>query len=810
MVDVTSVENTGAEEDLKKYKGGEGLVLRWLKEDAIVRNSKQQKTFEKVGERINKVYKNAAANNDLDSGKAKGRMYNVLWATVEVLAPSLYSRMPKVVVERTFKDSDPVGRLAAEIAERATHYMLQSQQDRFNYAVSAAVQDRLLCGRGQVWLRYTAEFEEMLDEQGEPVVQNGVAVSRPKPNSEKVVIDPLNWLDYRESIARNQYEVRWRERIMYMTRAELIKEFGEEIGKAVDLDHIEGTKKDKLTQEEQQLLMQAEVLQIYDGVAKEVIWISEGYKKGPLREPGDPLKLKDFYCCPIPLLATTTTDSTYPVPDYVIYEKLADELEYVTKRISSMVECIRFIGATAKALNSEIKNVLKLNDGEVWPMDNWAQFAENKGFNGAVDWFPFDKAVEALQPMMAYQASLKQQIDEIASMPDIVQGSSNPNDPVYTQQQKAHFVVVKLVKKQQDVQRFCREIVSKVAEIIFEPGLFSDETICLMSLCQQMPADKQPMIPEALALLRDDRLRTFRVDIETDSTIAVDEDQQIERWMKYMTAIRELVGEIEAVSSYRPELFKPICESALSAVRALRTGRSVEGAWEQAIEQIDANDKARAEAAKNQPPPPDIELMKVQNEQAKIQAAMQEMPLKQQELQLDMQIAQQKAQLEAQDMQFNQSMEVEKLQLEGMKAERDFMLKQEELKIKAADVMGKAEIEATSQELEAFKVQFEQFAESQRLALEKYVAQGKLQESIIEERRLKQESELERMKLTIDAHKVAQDKAKLQEKGESKSSIPAIHIHNGGGSKEVTMKRNPDGSLVGRSRHVEEDSDSGK
>ena len=726
---MTEVLNTeGQEEDLKKYEGDEGIVLRWLKETSLVENSKSQKDFERIGERIVKVYKNANASEDAN---AKGRMFNVLWATVEVLGPSLYSRMPKVVVERTFKDSDPIGRLASEIAERCTHYMIQSQQDRFNYAVSSAVQDRLLWGRGQVWLRYDAEFVEKLDQNGEPIVENGQAVRVPKPNTEKVIVDPLMPLDYRESIARNQYEVRWRERVLHMTRAELIKEFGEDVGKAVDLDHYDGEKKENLTKDEQDFLMQAKVHLIYDGVAKDVLWISEGYKKGPLKALEDPFRLKEFWCCPIPLLATTTSDSTYPTPDYVIYEKLADELDYVTKRISSLVECIRVVGATAASLNKEIKSVLKLADGQVWPMDNWAQFAESNGFKGAVDWFPFDQVVAAIEPLMGYQQSLKAQIDEISSMPDIVRGASDPNDPVYTQQQKSHFTVVKLIKKQADVQRFCREIVSKIAEIIFESGFFSDETIKLMCLHDQMKPEAQENFPQALALLRDDRLRTFRVDIETDSTIAVDENQNIERWMRYMQAIRELVQHIEGVAQYRPELFKPIVESALSAVRALRTGRSVEGAWEQAMQQMEDNDKAAAEAAAQNPPPPDYEMMKAQNEQAKIQASMQEIPLKQAELQ------------------HKQMVDQAKLQLESQKLEYDFQLRSQEIQIKAQEIGSKALADQTKAQLDAFMAEFESYAEQTRLSIEEFKAKGTVQEKLLEEKRLATDTAIEHEKLRL-------------------------------------------------------------
>jgi hypothetical protein len=133
------------DDDVEKYKGDSGLVLKWLKEIELVKNSKAQKAFEKTGEKILKIYKNHAEKSDDPESPSKV-MFNVLWSNVQVLCPSLYSRMPKIVVERRFKDSDPVGRLAAQVAERCTSFNLATQQDRFNYAVKAAVMERLLPG----------------------------------------------------------------------------------------------------------------------------------------------------------------------------------------------------------------------------------------------------------------------------------------------------------------------------------------------------------------------------------------------------------------------------------------------------------------------------------------------------------------------------------------------------------------------------------------------------------------------------------------------------------------------------------------
>jgi len=426
--DEVVVTSGGEEEDLKKYGGPEGCVLRWLKELSLVKDSKAQKSFEKTGEHIVKVYRNSGEDDGTfrDESSMGRVMYNVLWSNVQVLKPSLYSHMPKVVAERTFKDSDPIGRLAALGAERATHYMLLSQQDRFNYGVRASVEDRLLPGRGQMWLRYTADFEVQTppelglegddeaeidpDQTGGMPEESAEAIEVPKPNSEKVLADYVFWQDYFEATARTPFEVRWRARRTYMTRAQCIKRFGEDIGKAIELNHNPTSKRKKYDGEDREFFQQAEVFEIWNEDDKCVYWISEGYMEAPLDYVKDPLKLKDFWPCPMPLLATVTTDSTYPTPDFKIYERLAKELDAVTKRIQAMNDCVRFVGMHAASLSDEIKKMQNLNDGQSWPVANWAAFMEKGGLESAINWFPFERAVAAIGPLMQYQQALITQL----------------------------------------------------------------------------------------------------------------------------------------------------------------------------------------------------------------------------------------------------------------------------------------------------------------------------------------------------------------------------------------------------------------
>lgn len=751
-----STSTGGAEEDLSKYQGDVGFAARWLKEISLVRDSRQQQSYERIGERIVKNYKNYGALASFNSANVPpGRVqFNVLWSNVQILKPMCYARMPQVIVERRHKDQDPIGRLAAMGAERAVSYMLDDQKDKFNFGMKAIVEDRLLPGRGQGWVRYDCEWIEELDENGEPIVDEfGNAIRVPKPLTEKATMDYIYWQDYFQSAARTPFEVRWVARRCYMNRSALVKRFGE-IGNKVKLTHNPTNMRNKLSDEESEFLQQAEVYEIWDKDSKKAIWVSEGYKAGALDVKNDPLRLKDFFPCPIPLLATTTSDSMYPTPDYVIYERLADELDFITKRMSALTDCIRYVGITSASLYEKLKSVLTLRDGQLWPAENWTGFSEKGGFKGAIDWLPFDKAVEALQPLAAQADRIMAQIDLITGIPDIVRGATDANETAAAQQRKSHWVTAKNQYRAEDVQRFCRDIIGKMGEIIFEPGLFSDETINLMVGVQQMTPEDQAQWPQALQLLRDDRLQTFRVDIETDSTIAADEAEERGAWMEYLEAMKNIVAEVQGISQFRPELMHPIIESAKNAARRLRAGRSVEGAWDSAWQQIEDADK---EARENPtPPPPDPAMLKAEADQMKVQ-------IEQMKAQGEMELANRK-------QMFTEWLEPQKLQAQNQSDQMKYAIDSQRVQIEGMSVQSKAEHEKMKAELEVFMQQFNQFVAEQELAVKAMEVQhgAKTAESelALKERIASVEMMFEQQKLQVESanHKLSIYEKLLEEK----------------------------------------------
>ena len=530
-----------------------------------------------------------------------------------------------------------------------------------------------------------------------------------------------------------------------MTKRKFTERFGKDKASRAECWVDVGESGKKKGDEDAEFLKQIIVYEIEDEESKTKIWISPGLKEEVCDAQKDPMGLSDFFSCPrIPLLATTTTDSMYPTPDYLIWEGLADELEYTTKRLSAMVECVRFVGATAAQYNKDVKNMLALSDGQLWPIANWAQFTDKSGFKGIIDWFPFEKALDAIPVLSTQQDKLLSIIFEITGVPDIVRGASDPNETLGAQKEKVRWVGIKSEVKQQDVQRFCREILSKMAEIIFQPGLFSDDTIALMDGLSQRPVDEQAIWQDALNLLRDDRLVTFRVDIETDSTIARDEEADKAARMEYIGALNQLMANVQQISQFRPELMKPVVESALFAIRAFRTGRSLEGVWEQAIKSMEENDAKAAEEAQANPPPPPPELMKLQVEQ---QAIQQKSEQGQAELELKHSVA--KAELE---------------------------VKHAELNIEMMKLKDKSQLDSMVHDLEVFKEQFKQALDSKLAELEEAKTTLTQREKLIEEHRLQKQQGIDAMKEMTARENAINDRLKIgvEAKKLSQPTLPEI------------------------------------
>ena len=88
-----------------------------------------ESTFKKWMSRVEKIEKRYRDEQSQVARPNATAKFNILWSNVQTIVPAVFSRLPKPDVSRRFKDNDPVGRVAAEILERALDFEIEHYPD---------------------------------------------------------------------------------------------------------------------------------------------------------------------------------------------------------------------------------------------------------------------------------------------------------------------------------------------------------------------------------------------------------------------------------------------------------------------------------------------------------------------------------------------------------------------------------------------------------------------------------------------------------------------------------------------------------
>ncbi len=660
--------------------------MNW--EVALGLAKKDQQKFIDKGKKIVKRYRDE--RGETSTGEKK---YNILWSNVRTMFPAVYAKKPKAEVERRNKDKDPIARCASQILERALQYEIDHYGD-YDAALKGAVLDRLLPGRGVAWVRFEGGNQITDDAQPE---EGAVPAAPPAPVDPKdyecTPTDYVYWEDFRHSPARTWEEVTWVARLVYMGKGEGEKRFGDKF-KNVPLVH-EPTGIDKDTVPDGgDSLKKAKVWEIWDKSSKTVLWRAEGLSDDLDSKP-DPLGLDGFFPCPKPLMATVTTDTLIPIADYLEYQDQAIELDELTTRIGMLVKAVKVVGVYDQSQTGIQRMLNEGVDNTLIPVDTWAMFAERGGIKGSVEFMPIDMVVKALNELYIAREATKQVIYEVTGLSDIIRGSSDAAETATAQQIKSQFGSLRLKESQQEVARFATDLLRMKSQIMAD--LYRPETLLAMSGIEA--TEDAQYAQDAVALLKNETMRNFRIDIATDSMVEMDEQAEKASRVEFLQAAGGFLKEAVQAAQMAPELAPLMGEMLMFGVRAFKAGRPLEAAFEQFV------------AKTNEPKQPktDPEQMKVQGqlqiEQAKIQSSAQ---IEQMKMQGTAQIEQIKAQSAAQTAEAQRTYEGELEQARmQMQAQVDNNRQRSEAEQQALKVQNEAQLEQLRSQYEEARHQRE-------------------------------------------------------------------------------------------------------
>lgn len=634
-------------------KGDQGTLRRWLVELRLAKKRMEQ--WQNAGRKLWALYHGKRTGGAQSS-------YNILYANTEILAPAVYNSLPTPDTRRRFGDADPIGRAVSEVIDRTLSFNLDSTE--FDTEIRADVLDMLIVGRGISRVRHIPNLVQVgdLDQTGresdetemEHEAQEGE--QNEELEWETAPIEHVAWDMYLCGPGRTFKEIPWWAFKHNLTRDEAIDRFGEEKGRDLPLNgKPAGSELDNVTDSDTLALFKtAEVWEIWDKDTRTVVWVCEQWQKGPLEVEDDPLELERFFPVVDPLRAIEDSDTFDPTPLYDQYRKQAKELDKITARIDRLVDACKARGLYDASLGDQITELFRAADNDLVPAskDIKAIYQAGGSIEKAIWFAPIERIVEVIKVLYDQREQCKAVIFELTGIADIMRGATDANETYGAQALKTQFGMTRLQRLQRAVQRYIRDLMRLQAEVICKK--FSLDTLkqmtalpyptdaqvgaqriqmMMQAIAQRMQGQQVPPIqfpPRPVtwevvyAALQSDTMRTFKVDIETDSTIAAVQQEEAGDLQAVLSALVELVKEIGPMVQQGVMPFEAFKQLLLMVCRKFRMGASVEDA-------IDAM----------QPPQQGQPPVQVQVEQMRQQG-------KQQEIAANLQADRERAQLDAQ------------------------------------------------------------------------------------------------------------------------------------------------------------------
>jgi hypothetical protein len=365
---------------------------------------------------------------------------------------------------------------------------------------------------------------------------------------------------------------------------------------------------------------------------------------------------------------------------YGVVQDILEQLDDVERRIAAVTDGIRVAGLCAPQHSGKINQALKL-DNKVMPLEDYMAFVQNGGMQGAFAFFPIEQHARVLGELYATKERLKQSYYEITGISDIVRGQTSPTETATAQQLKGHYNNLRVKPLQMEFERFVKDTIAIVAEVVAEQ--FSTETLFEASGAAGLREfqENPPIFEEAVRLLKEEGVRNFRIDVETDSTVALNEQSDKQQAMEFLSTFGNFLGEAVPLAQAVPMLQPALTETALYVIRKFNSARNLESTFEAVL---DAAEQA-AQQPKQQGPDPKVQQAMMEMQQQAMEQR-QRMQLEMAKLQQDAQKAQ--AEYQAEMTKIRSDYEVElvkaKAQIE-MERERNLAkLRGEEIKAEAA------------------------------------------------------------------------------------------------------------------------------
>lgn len=777
----------------------------------LTRSQERRKKFIETAEESIRVYN---AQKDVGLLRDLERRLNVWWYCNNTLLPAYFSSTPKAEVLLRKRSGGVMHQLASVILERNIQYQMDCAF-RFDQFGSNSALQLLLTGQAVSWARYVPKFEKifqeialfqspdgtLVDADGNPFdgdttnAKQGpgsivlVSVEVEAKTKESAILEIVQYNDYFCSDARTEAEVEWRGRRAFLSRPQAEEMFGRDVAKDLSFDSYPEVIKRDYNEGRDKYEGKAELYEIWSEEAQKVFWVHKNSEKTVVQSSEPPIKFEYFYPCSV-ITQTQDPDSVVPVSDYAHVKDQVLEIERLTTRIHAVTQTIRTNAVYDSAIGSQIEQLL-IGDLKMIPAINWPSYKARGGLANSIEFMPITPYVEALGQLQQARQTALSQLYETLKVSDLLRGTSEQYKSATANRLEAQWSSLGLVVRQNMFAKYIGDSINNLGTII--AAQFDEQKIMEIGDADTLltpmippapepppmdpntPPEMQPPPPpapdpammiagmkqEIMQLLRDDLARNYRIQIASDSLVALDYAQDQEEGMKLITTAGEFFNQMRALIEQYPPLVGFSLALFQNMIKRFKGGKELEGIFQMAFNQIGEIAKAKEEAAK-QPPPPDPVMQEVQGRlqiaqieaQARLTAAQMEAQdkatknqLEYQDQQLQMQRDQLTAQLSIQKQQFEEYIKQQELSI----AQQEAQIKANAVQVDMLKVQAAASSDANKQAITQETNRMAQLLEIQKLELEQMRIRMSESEKLMEERRLASEQQLERVRVSMDA-----------------------------------------------------------
>lgn len=621
-------------------------------------------------DRIDKIY---ASLMSLDggfrdvTGTFTDQEFDLFWASMEVVKPSIYCRPPVPVVTPKFKDRSPVKRVTADLLERSAISGFEATD--IDSVMIDVRDDLVLSNRGVLWVSYEDDGDR-----------------------EEVCIEQVERSDFAHGPGRKWREVPWVQKRAWLTMKEMKERFSDVSGDLyLSANYTKKTDDTTISEDHEG---KAGVWERWDKVENKVTWFTDGCDD-VLDQDAPHLKLKGKLPCPRPAYGTCRPHSLEPVPDLVRIESQLDTINMLTRRIHDLCDKLVVKGIIPAGTDTgDAVEAAFREENAAHMLIPVPSMSLTAGAGKLVEWLPIEQVAQAILASVEARRELIGNVQELLGIADIMRGDSEANETATAQKMKAQYGSVRIRDRVTEMVRIARDALCIMTEIMAEEfdldtllkmaqmelptnaevkrqlkdiekaarleleGLTQQaETALANGAAQQDPQAAQQQLQQAQQqiiakyqpqiqklsqavttemvqeLLDDTKTDPFIFDIETDSTVYPDEMAAKQASAEMFQALGNMITVVQGmVATGGAKAAGELIKDGLGPFRPSRTTIMAIDEWTEALESMptpSGEGGAEAELVAAQNKLAEAEIMKAQaqgqNYQAQAQLKMQEL-----------------------------------------------------------------------------------------------------------------------------------------------------------------------------------------